>query len=451
MNWVLGSVRTEHNLRSLHSGAASSSLGSRFLLKGRAQRGARGVACGLALSLAGIASTAAAQAPEPPEPPPLPPAPAQPAPGYGAEPAPAQPGYGQPAPAQPGYGQQPAPAQPGYPGQPQPGYGQQPPPGQPGYGQQPPPGQPGYGQQPPPAYAPAPGQPGYGQQPYGQQPGYGQPGYGQPGYGQPVYGQPAPGQPPQPGQPGYTPPPPPEEEEPEIDPAPHRRRMVTVAPYLGLMMVGSGDTKWKADCNTLFRDADTATGSGLCEDGDDDYDERFAAGFGVDVFINVADTFRLGPTIGVVPGTKIEVNDEKVDIGTELSLGAVLEGAIQTSPLLDVLLRAQGAPQLLLPGEDAKDMADTFDDLCTNFSSSSPDVSCDAAQGPYVGGSFAVGPGLGINLESLTLRALVLYSQTWQRGPGLEVSIPSQVGAAEFDGRNMLAGRRFWMMLGLEL
>jgi hypothetical protein len=212
-----------------------------------------------------------------------------------------------------------------------------------------------------------------------------------------------------------------------------------------------------------------ATGSGEVEttcDGDcggfdedsDNYDDESGIALGGDVLARSGPNLRLGGGLLYEIDTAVDTRED-LDLGTDLSLHGVVEGAFPVSPTVDLVARGTLGLMFLFPGGDLEDAIEEIQDLCDGDpyyyppyggggGGYGPPRDCSVDDGPYLGWSIGAGGAALFALSGVTLR--VDLALQYLRLDMLEVSGESADGD-DTTTTATVVGTRFWIGAGVEL
>ncbi len=217
---------------------------------------------------------------------------------------------------------------------------------------------------------------------------------------------------------------------------------------LAFLATGSGDgeTSCDGDCGGFDEDSEN-------------YDDESGIALGGDVLFRMGPTLRLGGGLLYEIDTAIDARD-KVDLGTDLTLAGVVEGAFPVSPTVDLVARGSLGLVFLFPGDDLEDAIEELQNACDDEpyyyyggggggggGYGSPG-NCSVDDGPYLGWSIGAGGGVLLALSGITLRLDLLLQ--YLRLDMLEISGESADGD-DTTVTSSLVGTRFWLGVGVEI
>jgi hypothetical protein len=176
-----------------------------------------------------------------------------------------------------------------------------------------------------------------------------------------------------------------------------------------------------------------------------DYDDSSTFGFGLDVLFAVIPELRLGVGAFWVPDTEIEIDgaSQEAELGSDLTVPFIVEGVFDAAPRMSIALRAFVGLWILFPDGDLDDAIESQQREC-DFAP--PLASCEIDDGPYVGPTFGLGPGLVFPLRDVSLRVDLYYQ--WYSAKILQTKLGFEGQSVETN--NDLTGSRVLLTGGVE-
>jgi hypothetical protein len=177
---------------------------------------------------------------------------------------------------------------------------------------------------------------------------------------------------------------------------------------------------------------------------DTDYGDKTWFGMGIDVLGHVIPSLRIGGGIFWAPGSRVEFenSDTTSDIGSDLTTALIVEGVFDASSSIAVSVRGFGGAMIVFPGGELEDAANQLKEICNSAVTSK----CDVDDGPYIGPTFGLGPGLIFPLKTISLRTDLFFQ--WYEFKVLKTDIEQTSGS--FKTETKLTGYRIWLMGGVE-
>lgn len=209
---------------------------------------------------------------------------------------------------------------------------------------------------------------------------------------------------------------------------------VVFVPRLGFRLTGGGTIE--SDC------------SGDCtgfEADESDYDDGSSFGFGLDVLGAVIPELRLGAGVFWVPDTEIEIDgvSEDVELGSDLTLVAIVEGVVEAAPRVAIGIRGFVGLWMVFPDGDLDDAIEEQQRDCDFVPAS---ATCNVDDGPYVAPTFGLGPGLVFPLREVSLRVDLYYQRYSAKILTTELGFAGQ----SVETSNQLTGSRVMLVGGVE-
>jgi hypothetical protein len=209
-------------------------------------------------------------------------------------------------------------------------------------------------------------------------------------------------------------------------------------PRFGFVLGGGGDAEQECEgstpiCNTLNATAD-------------DYDDESDPLIGFDLLGHLSHNLRLGAGLTWVTGTSVDIDGvgSQQDLGSDLSLQAIVEGLIDVGPQTAIAVRAQGGAILLIVGGDLENEIEGLEQDCESIETAGG--SCEVKDGPFLGWTVGGAAGVVHSLGDVALRADFMLQFYALRTAGQDVSI----GGEDVETTFVLTGNRFVLTAGLE-